>query len=233
MSQTQYTKKGYKKSNKFINFIQMPKLIEKKVIQDAITLMATDPNLTNVEIADKIGVDPSTISKWRRDPKFVDAFYDSYMVYFGNEIPSVLQAMISQAKAGNVQAGRLVLEHSGKLVKNINVTIDSPFEKFLKSELTEVEYHDAEILDIVDSVDDIQDVVVSELPKQYPIKQKRQEVLDIKKEVKKIKRSKARKEMYQLKKRAEKVGVPQLKKKPNALEKQEWVEDIGRKESEC
>tara|TARA_Y100001963_G_C6666256_1_gene392859 strand:- start:269 stop:904 length:636 start_codon:yes stop_codon:yes gene_type:complete len=211
----------------------MPKLIEKKVIQDAITLMATDPDLTNLEVAKKVGVSVDTIAKWKKDPKFVDAFYDSYMVSFGNEIPSVLQAMINQAKAGNVQAGRLVLEHSGKLVKNINVTIDSPFEKFLKSERTEVEYQDAEVLDIVDSVDDIQDVVVKEQPKQHPRKQKRQEILDIKKEVKKIKRSKARKEMYQLKKRAEKVGVPQLRKKPNALEKQEWINEIEKREAEC
>ena len=29
--------------------------------------------------------------------------------------------MIREAVEGNVQAGRLVLEHSGKLVKNINV----------------------------------------------------------------------------------------------------------------
>ena len=46
----------------------------------------------------------------------------------------VLNSMIREAIEGNVQAGRLVLEHSGKLVKNINVTVDSPFEKFLKAE---------------------------------------------------------------------------------------------------
>ena len=59
------------------------------------------------------------------------------------KLPMVLNSMIREAVEGNVQAGRLVLEHSGKLVKNINVTVDSPFEKFLKAE----QIDDAEIID--------------------------------------------------------------------------------------
>ena len=96
----------------------------------AVEHFATNPNLTVRELAEELGVTERTICKWRTDPNFMDAIYDRYMVLFGGELPAVLSAMIREAKSGNVQAGRLVLEHSGKLVKNINVTVDSPFEKF-------------------------------------------------------------------------------------------------------
>ena len=98
----------------------------------AIELLAFNPELSLQQIADKVGVSKSAIVKWKATPEFVDAVYDRYMMHFGLEVPQVLDSMVREAKAGNVQAGRLVLEHSGKLVKNINVTIDSPFEKFLK-----------------------------------------------------------------------------------------------------
>ena len=52
---------------------------------------------------------------------------------------------------------RLVLEHSGKLVKNINVTIDSPFEKFLKADKTPVDFVDAEVQDIVEDIPEMPD----------------------------------------------------------------------------
>ena len=108
----------------------------------AIELYASQPSITAQEVATKCNVPIETIYKWRRNINFIEAIYDRYMVEFGSQLPSVLMAMVREAQAGNVQAGRLVLEHSGKLVKN--VTIDSPFEKFLKK------------------VDDIQDAEIVE-----------------------------------------------------------------------
>ena len=53
--------------------------------------------------------------------------------------------MCREAKAGNQMAARLVLEHSGKLQKNIHVTIASPFEQWLtRSENNQIE--EAEIV---------------------------------------------------------------------------------------
>ena len=105
----------------------------------AAELLALNPHLTIQKVADQVGVTERTINLWKQDPNFVEAIYDRYMLEFGTEIPAVLNAMVREAKEGNVQAGRLVLEHSGRLVKNINVTIDSPFEKFLKgAEVAEV-----------------------------------------------------------------------------------------------
>ena len=132
-------------------------------MRKAIEAFASDPEITNQQVADAIGVHYDTVKRWRTSSEFVDAIYDTYMVHFGSELPAVLQAMINQAKAGNVQAARLVLEHSGKLIKNISVTIDSPFEKFLKTDASPIEYRDAEIQDIVDDIPDIQDVVLPEI----------------------------------------------------------------------
>ena len=109
----------------------MTDIIKKPLAQQAINLYVQEPNITAQQVADKLGVSTALIYSWRQNPNFMDAIYDKYMVEFGGELPAVLQAMIREAKAGNVQAARLILEHSGKLVKNINITVDSPYEKFL------------------------------------------------------------------------------------------------------
>ena len=120
----------------------------------AIELFATNPFISIKKVAKTLDISPNTIKRWRKDPNFIDAIYDRYMSEFGLQLPSVLNAMIREAQAGNVQAGRLVLEHSGKLVKNINVTIDSPFEKFLKG------VENAEVVHDDDAWEDEPDEVV-------------------------------------------------------------------------
>ena len=120
----------------------------------AIDLFAFNPQMTVQQVADKLGVTKKSVLQWREDPNFIDAIYDRYMVEFGSQLPSVLNAMVREAQAGNVQAGRLVLEHSGKLVKNINVTIDSPFEKFLKGVESAEVVEDDDIIDVAESIDD-------------------------------------------------------------------------------
>ena len=116
----------------------------------AVEHFATNPGITVKDLALELGINERTIVGWRTDPNFMDAVYDRYMVLFGGELPAVLNAMIREAKSGNVQAGRLVLEHSGKLVKNINVTVDSPFEKYLKQ--VDIDAEDAEIIEVMEEM---------------------------------------------------------------------------------
>ena len=112
----------------------MAKLMKKKENPHkdaAIQLFAFNHGITNQEVADKIGVSHRMIRHWREDPEFHLAVYNCYMGEFDSKLPSILDAMVREAQEGNVQAGRLILEHSGKLVKNIiNVSI-SPYEMFL------------------------------------------------------------------------------------------------------
>ena len=70
-------------------------------------------NLTNKEIAKKVGVSVDSVNKWRQDPNFIDAVYDKYMLKFGLEIPNILDAVVREATSGNMVAARLALEHSG------------------------------------------------------------------------------------------------------------------------
>ena len=124
----------------------MSKLIKSHRKAHGAEMYALQPEITAQQVAAVLGVSVKSVEGWRQDPNFIDAIYERYMLEFGGEIPAVLNAMIREAKSGNVQAGRLVLEHSGKLVKNVNVTIDSPFEKCLKK-VDDAEVVDGEIVE--------------------------------------------------------------------------------------
>ena len=201
----------------------------------AIDLFAFNPQMTVAEVADKIGVTKKSVLMWREDPNFIDAIYDRYMIEFGFQLPAVLNSMIREAQAGNVQAARLVLEHSGMLVKNINVTIDSPFEKFLKEiEVAEV-VSDEDIIDVAENIDD--DFI--ELPERNTENQvertKKENVLNrkaIKEEEKRLAYNQKQKEWRQWRLRAEKVGIPPLKsRRPTPAQRKEWQNQVIQAES--
>ena len=184
----------------------------------AIELFALNPAMTAKEVAAKVGVSDICVAKWRQDPNFIDKIYERYMTEFGSHLPAVINSMVREAKHGNVQAARLVLEHSGKLVKNVNITIDSPFEKFLKSD----DIQDAEIVEVFDDV-----VIPEDLPERKPSKTVKEEKIVLKKiidkEKKKKSRNEMRKEWYAWKKRAEAVGIKPLSaKRPTKGQRKEW-----------
>ena len=192
----------------------------------AVELLAFNPELSLQQVADKVGVSKSAIAKWKATPEFVDAVYDRYMTQFGLEIPQVLDAMIREAKEGNVQAGRLILEHSGKLVKNINVTIDSPFEKFLKN------VPDAEIVedeDIIDAAVVLEDNF-DDLPPRNTENQNdrvKREKVATKDAIKRAERNAKQKNWYKWRVRAKAAGVDPLKnKRPTPGQRKEWERSI-------
>lgn len=213
----------------------MTDLIKQPKVQEAINLYATEPTITAQEVADKLGVSTALVYKWRQNPNFIEAYYDKYMVEFGGELPAVLQSMIREAKAGNVQAARLVLEHSGKLVKNINVTIDSPYEKFLKAEKAEIDYEDAEVEDIVDSIPDIP-LLKEELPERKVENQHKRAVEEkkqIKDAINREEYNRKRREWHKWKKRAKAVGVEPLPaRRPTPAQRKEWQDQIEQKEKQ-
>ena len=104
----------------------------------AIDMLVTDPEAKMKDVAEESGVAVSTLQRWMKDPEFVEVFYQKYMVTFGSKLPKILNSMIREAEAGNVQAGRLVLEHSGKLIiyhlllfqlnrkQNLNLLLSTP-----------------------------------------------------------------------------------------------------------
>jgi len=196
----------------------------------AVEHYATNPNLTVKELSMELGIAERTIVKWRTDPNFHDAIYDRYMVLFGGELPSVLNAMLREGKSGNVQAARLVLEHSGKLVKNINITVDSPFEKYLKS----IDIDDVDDAEIIEAIEEIP--IIEALPErddENPSKRSQRENKQIDEAIKKEQYSQKRKEWYRWNKRAEAVGVKPLSaRRPTKGQRKAWEDEIIKKESE-
>lgn len=199
----------------------------------AIELLVAKPGITQTELSEEIGVARVTINRWFKDPQFVEIFYEKYMVSFGSKLPNVLNAMVKEAEAGNVAAGRLVLEHSGKLIKRVEVANNqSPFEKFLKEDqnnVHEIEAEDADFEDVTGQVDKVeimpQRPVVPEKPKTAA--QEKRELTA--KQIHLAKRREARK--WRL--RAEKVGVPPMTKgRKTQLHKIRWHEEIIKREKE-
>tara|TARA_R100000231_G_C5311833_1_gene160643 strand:+ start:94 stop:765 length:672 start_codon:yes stop_codon:yes gene_type:complete len=201
----------------------------------AIDLLIHNPEITKTELAEELKMSPSTIHSWFADDRFVDMYYKKYMVSFNAKLPMVLNSMIREAVEGNVQAGRLVLEHSGKLVKNINVTVDSPFEKFLKAEQIDAdEIIDAESEEVSDMLETLPERnTENDKPKKRQSKENK--VLEQIKKGKKPKRKKTREDRakrYQLLRRAEKVGLDPLpSRRPTESERRKWIEEIVRREN--
>ena len=201
----------------------------------AIDLMIHNPDLNKKQLAEQINVSHRTIQSWFADDRFVDMYYKKYMVSFNAKLPMVLNSMIREAVEGNVQAGRLVLEHSGKLVKNINVTVDSPFEKFLKAEQIDAE-------DIIDAESEEVAEIIETLPERNPQndKPKKRQIKE-KKAVERIKEGKPpsrqkkredRANRYALLQRAKKVGLEPLpSRRPTASEKRKWLEKLAELEA--
>ena len=188
----------------------------------AIECFALNPTITAKEVAAQVGVSARTIASWKEDPMFVDKVYERYMTEFGSQLPAVINSMVREAKHGNVQAARLVLEHSGRLVKNVNITIDSPFEKFLKKESID----DAEVIEVFDDVEMPQDLPERIKPKtQVEEKIKIKTIMD--REKKKLTYNDKRKLWYNWKKRAKAVGIDPLPaKKPTKGQRKEWEQSI-------
>ena len=188
----------------------------------AIECFALNPTITAKEVAAQVGVSARTIASWKEDPMFVDKVYERYMTEFGSQLPAVINSMVREAKHGNVQAARLVLEHSGRLVKNVNITIDSPFEKFLKKESID----DAEVIEVFEDVEMPQDLPERIKPKtQVEEKIKIKTIMD--REKKKLTYNDKRKLWYNWKKRAKAVGIDPLPaKKPTKGQRMEWEQSI-------
>jgi len=201
----------------------------------AIELLIHNPEINKKQIAEKLQVSPRTIHSWFADDRFVEMYYKKYMISFNAKLPMVLNSMIREAVEGNVQAGRLVLEHSGKLVKNINVTVDSPFEKFLKAEEIDAE-------DIIDAESEEVQEIVETLPERNPVndKPKKRDIKE-KKAVDQIKKGKKpyrqkrredRASRYAILQRAKKVGLDPLpSRRPTNSERRKWLEKLAELES--
>ena len=190
----------------------------------AVDLYAHTPNIKHGEVAKQLEISDKTLLKLRKDGNFWDRVYSTFMQSFEGELPDILRAMCREAKAGNQMAARLVLEHSGKLQKNIHVTIASPFEQWLaRSENNQIE--EAEI-------------VVGELPPLPPRtadntpEKVQNDFVKLDKELqKKQSWNERRRELHRWNKRAKAVNIDPLPaRRPTPGQREEWQESIVKAE---
>jgi len=209
------------------------------------------PHISMKELAINSNIAYPTLMKWMHDPVFIDQIYKRYMEVAGIELPNVISAMIREAKTGNVQAGRLVLEHFGKLENKIKIQVESPFEKFVKAkeiQAEEAEYieednaeMDSDNRDFINKLYVESEDTISTLPKRdtesktkREAREKQQIEYQTQKEIKKARYSSNSQTRYQLRKRAKAVGLPLMTTsgRPLKSEREEWLRELERLEIE-
>ena len=203
----------------------------------AIEILASNPYADKKSIAKEVGISYKSIYNWMVKPEFINRAYDRYMEVAGIELPAVIGAMVEEAKAGNVHAGRLVLEHFGKLEKKIKIQIESPFEKFLKEEdeLEEV-FVDAEVEANIEFIEELHEVVIDKVVLPERDKSNNKPNIRDRKEKKQLKEKIAEKKQqnssYQIRKRANAVGLELLKGgRQSKATRQKWLEELERLEA--
>ena len=212
----------------------------KPIETQAVEIYANNPEITHKEVAITLGVTEKTLRKIRRNPEYQENLYNYYMVTFNEGVIKTLESMLRESWAGNVQAGRIVLEHSGKL-QNSDGKHLSPFEKWAMMQIEKQEKGtevgiDAEDAEIVEDIPNF-----PELPPRTadnsPLKTKEElnKLQNIPQKAKSIKnRNKVRREQYKWVKRAEAVGVKPLSaKRPTPGQKKAWQEKIIAKEKKA
>ena len=197
----------------------MKTVLNPHLVNKAVDIYATTPNVQHNFVADELGISYKTLLKLRKDADFWKKVWDTYLVTYEADVLDVCRAMVREALAGNTSAGRLVLEHSGKLQKNINITISSPFERWLANE-------DRKQLEPSKEINCIDAEIVPEAIQQ--------EFNHIDKQlIKKKKWLQRRKELHSWYKRAEAVGIAPLPpKRPTKGQRLEWEMSIIRAEKE-
>ena len=195
----------------------MKTVLNPHLVNKAVDIYATQPNVQHKDVADELGISYKTLLKLRKDADFWKKVWDTYLVTYEADVLDVCRAMVREALAGNTSAGRLVLEHSGKLQKNINITISSPFEQYLESQQGKQLESSKEIIEaevVPERIQQEYQHIDSELIKKKSVLEKRRE-------------------LYSWSRRAEAVGIaPMPPKRPTKGQRLAWEMSIIRAEDE-
>tara|TARA_Y100001963_G_C6788939_1_gene454456 strand:+ start:432 stop:1067 length:636 start_codon:yes stop_codon:yes gene_type:complete len=192
---------------------------------EAIELCAASPGTSNKDLAKQIGVSESTMSAWRKNPIFIEACYDRFVELNGTRLMNVLDSMFSEAESGSVPAAQLILNHYNKLNNKIELTVDSPFEKFLKNQnMVDVEF---------ETVEDPEKVERKLINGDKKVKIQKKRLKSVIMETKKQKTNRNQNSRYQLRQRAKRVGLDTLPpgRLPDHVRKN-WLKSLAKKEKE-
>ena len=211
----------------------MKTVLNPRLVNRAVDIYATTPNVQHKDVADDLGISYKTLLKLRKDADFWDKVYKAYLIEYESEMPDVLRALIRESKAGNVQAIRLVLEHTNRLQKHINIRISSPFEQWLtQSGNNQIEQsrNDSGFQDILDA-----EVVVDELPPRTADNTPKKVQNDFVKLDKELQKKQAwnerRRQLHKWNNRAKTVNIDPLPaRRPTPGQREEWEDSIVKAE---
>ena len=147
------------------------------------------------------------------------------MVTFEGDVVDCLKAAVREGKAGNVQAIKIVLEHSGKLVSGTQTL--SPFEQWFMSKVEGIDKQDTVAdAEIIDEFPELPPRTADNSPEKA-----KKELNELHSAMNKAKSKKkwnqGRREQYKWQKRAEAIGIDPLPvKRPTPGQKKKWKESI-------
>ena len=218
------------------NIVKNP---DKIAVNAAIDMLARNPGIKYKDIADKLDVSATTITNWMCSPAVIDRVYKRYMELAGNELPAVIQAVIEEAKLGNVHAARLILEHFGKLENKIKVQVESNFEKFMKGDDAE----EAEFFEVTENQEQVLEMLSDDnikLPERHSSNDEPKARDDFEKNRLKYKMKKAQideleskkqSERYKIRKRAKAVDLELLSSgRHSKTERDNWMKELEKRE---
>ena len=181
--------------------------------------------LVVVQVAELLDVTPQVVYDFRRDPNFHIQVQARFMAELENDIPSMVSALKREVLAGNVQATRLMFEYMNKLQKNINITIDSPFENWMKKQ----EFGDVIDAEIIVNMDEFKELPPRTANNSHlEVHKERLRVQNAPQKAKSLNsHNKTRREQYKWVKRAKAVGIDKLPgKRPTPGQKKAWQNKV-------
>ncbi len=95
----------------------------------AIEMLARPDNeLTLQEIADELGINQSTLWRWRRNEDFQKAVTELAYSCLKDELPNLFKSLAGKAIGGNVKAMELMLKYAGNYVEKIETRVSGDLD---------------------------------------------------------------------------------------------------------
>lgn len=95
----------------------------------AIEMLARPDNeLTLQQMADELGINQSTLWRWRRNEDFQKAVTELAYSCLKDELPNLFKSLASKAISGNVKAMELMLKYAGNYVEKIETRVSGDLD---------------------------------------------------------------------------------------------------------
>jgi hypothetical protein len=79
---------------------------------------------TQTEFAEKMGVAKATLSRWKKEPGFMNGVEHTRRLHLDEALSDVYESMIQRAKEGDPQAMKMVMEQAGRWKEDIQEDTD-------------------------------------------------------------------------------------------------------------